>query len=72
MKIIMKVSNDKYQLPELIGKTCAEIARADGVDKSTVTLSVRQYRKGTIRKPKYIEVEIEDDEDDEWELHKTE
>lgn len=58
----MKVSRDKYELPEAIADSARELAKIVGVRTNTVFKSALDYRNGTIKKPSYIKV-VYNDED---------
>lgn len=52
----LKISADKYQLPEAVADTAAELARMLGVGKSAISQNKRRY----IKVP-----ELEEEEDEE-------
>ena len=43
--IWLKISADKYQLPEAVADTAAELARMLGVGKSAISQNKRRYIK---------------------------
>lgn len=59
--IYMKISNDEYELPEIIADSISELARKCNVQYNTVQMHLmRSNKKGEVKKQKYIEVEIGD------------
>ena len=59
-KLYMKISNDEYELPEIIADSISELARKCNVHYNTVQIHLMRSKKGLVRKQKYIEVEIGD------------
>lgn len=59
--IYMKITEDEYQLPELIADSARELAEKCNVPLITIRQSLLRLRKGTTRKVKYIKVEIDDE-----------
>lgn len=57
----MRVSLDKYELPEAVATSSGELAEICGVRKNTVESAVSHVRKGKIRVSRYTAVEMEDD-----------
>lgn len=60
MKIWIKVSDDKYEFPEVIADSCAELARKCGVGYYTILAHICRERKGEYVS-RYKCVEVEDD-----------
>lgn len=59
--VYMKVSKDKYELPEAVAGSAAELARMVGVQENTIFIAIqRQRRYGW--KGQYVRVEIGDEE----------
>ena len=61
MTLYMKVSNDKYELPEIIARTTIELAEKCGVKSQTVR-SAMSHAKKHGWPCQYVRVEVEDDE----------
>lgn len=58
----MKVSNDEYELPEMVTETSTELSRKCGLTKSGVLIAISNAkRRGN--KCQYIKVEIEEDDE---------
>lgn len=64
MKVYVMVTNDRYELPVYVADSPAEMAEATGCNPKTVYQMVSRYNAGTIKKSRFISVEIEDDEDE--------
>lgn len=62
MKIWMKVTNDKYQLPLMIADSAAELARMCDTTPNCVVSTNSHYQKGRITYPSYVCVTIDDGE----------
>ena len=54
-KIYMKLSKDKYELPEAVADSAAELARMVGTTENVVYSSISRGLKT------YVRVEVEDD-----------
>lgn len=63
-KVYMAVSEDEYELPELVADSANELAKAMGVTRNTVDSQVSRRKHGIVQRSKYVAVEIEDDEDE--------
>ena len=61
MKLYLKVTTDKYELPLVVADSQSELARICGISKSTVASSLCAVRNGRCNKSAYKEVEIDDD-----------
>lgn len=57
MKIYMKVTKDKYELPEAVAESPGELAKILGTSKNSVLSCLGHHCAGWIR------IEIEDDEE---------
>lgn len=60
MKVYLKVTADKYELPIAIADTQAELARMLGMPKSNINSSFSKLRSGKVKASSYVEVEIGD------------
>ena len=58
----MRVSNDIYELPEVVAGTVQELAYLCGVKRTSIYSSICHYNKDE-RRQRYVKVEIEEDED---------
>ena len=61
MTIWMKVSRDKYELPEVVAGSVQELAWKCGVKVTTIYSSICHYNKDE-RRQRYVKVEIDEDE----------
>ena len=57
----MKVTNDKYELPEVIADTVTELARMIGVKRNVISSAISHARKKGF-KSCYVKVVIESEE----------
>lgn len=64
MVLWMKVSNDEYELPEIVADTSCELSRLCGLKSKSGVLTAIANAKRRKMKCQYIKVVI-DDEDDE-------
>ena len=60
MKLYLKVTDDKYELPVAVADSQSELARLCGVSKATITSSLSHQRHGR-QNSHYKEVEVDDD-----------
>ena len=60
MKIWMKLTNDKYQLPMMIADSAKELAEICGTTPNNVVSTNSHFRKGRITNPSYVCVTIEE------------
>lgn len=63
-KVYMKVSKDKYQLPEVIADSVKELAEKCGESPRVVSSLASKASKGKHKNSPFIRVEIEEGEDD--------
>lgn len=61
MKLYMRVTQDKYELPVAVADTQAELARMVGVRRRTITRALSEARRGVTSYSIYKEVEVDDD-----------
>ena len=54
----MRVSSDKYELPEIIADTCEELARKCKVNAHGLRSTVNKYDRGLIKTCRYRCIEI--------------
>lgn len=62
MKLYMEITTDEYELPVAVADTPTDLARLLNVTRSSVWQCL--HRNKGIKKSKYIEVEIEEDENE--------
>lgn len=64
MKVYMAVTQDKYSLPTATSISCMGLGRLLGVSERTISSYLYHVKCGKIQAkyPKYISVEIEDEE----------
>ena len=60
-KIYMAVTKDALSLPLAVADSAAELARLRGAKRENILCSISRWKKGTVRCPGYIVVEVEDD-----------
>ena len=60
-KIYMAVTKDALSLPLAVADSVAELAELRGVKKETIRSLISRGRKGKIKRPGYIVVEVEED-----------
>lgn len=61
MKLYLKVTRDKYELPVAVADTQAELARMCGVSLSSIASALCLMRQGVYKRPIYREVEVDDE-----------
>ena len=57
-RLYMAVTKDRLSLPLAVADSAAELARLRGAN---ILCSISRWKKGTVRCPGYIVVEVEDD-----------
>ena len=62
--IWMRVSDDEYELPEVIGNSASDLARKCNTTKNTIVTAISNARKHGY-KCRYKRVQIMEDEDEE-------
>lgn len=67
LKIWMKVTCDELSLPLAVADTSSELAKMCGTTPNTVVSTWSHYRKGRIKHPSFICVDVERDYDDRFE-----
>ena len=60
-KIYMAVTRDALSLPLAVADSPAELARLRGVKRENIRCAITRWKKGTVRGPGYIVVEVDDD-----------
>jgi len=61
MKLYLRVTDDKYELPVAVADAQAELARMCGVDRRTIASMLCLVRQGKYKNSIYQEVEIDDE-----------
>ncbi len=56
----MRVSDDKYELPEIIADTVEELAEKCGVHIGTIARCVHNYQIGKNKHSIYMRIKVED------------
>ena len=56
----MKVTDDAYELPEVVALSSQELADKCGVTRNAIESEVSRFRKGILKSCKYRRVEIDD------------
>ena len=67
MKIYMKVSKDKYRLPEAVSDSVKELAEMCGESPRVISSLASKASKGKHKNSPYIRIEIEEGEEDDRE-----
>lgn len=57
--VYMKVSNDKYELPEAVANSWSELARICGCTVNTIHSRRRHYYAGKCKNIRFVKVDIE-------------
>lgn len=60
-KIYMEVTRDALSLPLAVADSPAELARLRGAKRENIRCAITRWKKGTVRCPGYIVVEVDDD-----------
>lgn len=63
MKIYMAVTKDALSLPLAVEDSAAELAELRGVQVETIRSLISRGRTGKIKRPGYIVVEVEEEEE---------
>lgn len=58
----MKVTQDEYQLPLVVGRSADELAKMCGVGKEVIFRWINRQKNNPEIKPKYIRVDYTDEE----------
>lgn len=61
MKLYLKVTNDKYELPIAVAESQTELARLLGVSRTAVNKAYKYQERCIHATSSYKEVEVEDD-----------
>lgn len=62
MKVLwLKVSNDEFELPEIVADSASMLAEKTGASVATIYSSVSHYNHGAIKNSIYRRVEITED-----------
>ena len=60
-KIYMAVTRDALSLPLAVADSAKELAELRGAKRENILCSISRWKKGTVRCPGYIVVEVEED-----------
>ena len=61
MKLYLKVSKDKYELPQAVAGSLQELARMCGMNPKSVSNQYYNGRCGRLKQPRFISVEVDDE-----------
>ena len=61
MKLYLRVTKDKYELPVAVADSPRELAKMIGVSRDTILSSLSHVKAGQIRNSIYKLVEVEDE-----------
>ena len=61
MKLYLRVTKDKYELPVAVADSPRELAKMTGVSRDTILSSLSHVKDGRIRNSIYKMVEVEDE-----------
>lgn len=59
MTLYLEVTKDKYELPLAVADSIAELAKMRMVTRSTIDANISRWKKGIVKKSKYIEVKVD-------------
>lgn len=62
MRLYMEVTRDKYEFPIHIEDSPQMLAERCGVSRDCVSSSCSLYRKGVYKHPRFVSVDIEEEE----------
>lgn len=60
-RLYMAVTRDALSLPLAVADSPAELARLRGAKRENIRCAITRWKKGTVRCPGYIVVEVDDD-----------
>lgn len=64
MRVIwLRVSQDKYELPEVVADSAQELAYKCGTSVNTIRSTMSHYNRGLLKWRKYIRIEVEEESD---------
>lgn len=61
-RVYMRVSKDKYRLPEAVADTPQQLAKICGTSATTIVSVVSKWKSGKYKNPRYEVVEVYDDD----------
>lgn len=61
MKLYLKVTKDKYELPVAVADSPRELAKMIGVSRDTIFSALSHVKAGQVRSSTYKIVEVEDE-----------
>lgn len=61
VRLYMAVTRDALSLPLAVADSPAELARPRGAKRENIRCAITRWKKGTVRCPGYIVVEVDDD-----------
>lgn len=64
IRIYIRVSKDKYRLPEAVADTPQQLAKICGTSATTIESVVSKWKSGKYKNPRYEVVEVYDDDRD--------
>lgn len=62
MRLFMKITEDKYELPLIVTPNISELADKCGVTRNSIESEISRYYHGRIKSCKYRRVDVEEDE----------
>lgn len=63
MDIWMRVSKDKYSLPEFVASSVDELSQMCGASVNTIRSTIRHYQRGELKRERYVHIILEEDEE---------
>lgn len=63
MKVYMEITKDEYQLPVAVADTVKDLAKKIGTRANSISSALCKQRKGVHIKSRYIEVELDEEEE---------
>lgn len=61
MKLYLKVTKDRYELPLAVADSPRELAKMIGVSRDTINTALSKVKAGEVRNSTYKIVEVEDE-----------
>ena len=61
MKIYMKVTRDKYQLPIAVADSPKELGKMCGCSANSVSSAISRLKSGQLHRPRFVCVDVDDE-----------
>lgn len=63
MDIWMRVTKDKYSLPEFVASSVDELSQMCGASVKTIRSTISHYNRGKLKRERYVHIILEEDEE---------